>query len=75
MRVAVVGATGQAGSVMRSVLLERGFPVDEIRFMASARSACRNLEWGSREIVVEEAAAASYDGIDLVLMEIGRAHV
>ena len=43
MRVAVVGATGQVGTVMRSVLVERAFPVDDVRFFASARSAGRRL--------------------------------
>ncbi|MFZ4721029.1 MAG: aspartate-semialdehyde dehydrogenase, partial [Ilumatobacteraceae bacterium] len=37
MRVGVVGATGQVGTVMRAILEERNFPVDEIRFFASAR--------------------------------------
>ena len=37
--VAVVGATGQVGSVMRRLLEEREFPVKRIRFFASARSA------------------------------------
>ncbi|HEY3338403.1 MAG TPA: aspartate-semialdehyde dehydrogenase, partial [Propionicimonas sp.] len=39
MRVGVFGATGQVGGVMRTLLAERGFPVDEIRFFSSARSA------------------------------------
>ena len=39
MRIGIVGATGQVGGVMRSVLVERAFPVDELRLFASARSA------------------------------------
>ena len=39
MRIGVVGATGQVGSVMRAVLVERGFPVDEMRFFASAATS------------------------------------
>ncbi|MEC9088689.1 MAG: aspartate-semialdehyde dehydrogenase, partial [Actinomycetota bacterium] len=39
MRVGIVGATGQVGGVMRSILQERSFPVDEMRLFASARSA------------------------------------
>ncbi len=38
MRLAIVGATGQVGAVMRQILLERDFPVADIRFLASARS-------------------------------------
>ncbi len=45
MRVGVVGATGQVGGVMRRLLAEREFPVDEIRFFASARSAGTTLPW------------------------------
>ena len=45
MRVGVFGATGQVGGVMRTVLAERDFPVTEIRFFASARSAGRTLTW------------------------------
>ena len=48
MRVGVVGATGQVGSVMRAVLAEREFPVDEIRYFASARSVGRTLPWNGR---------------------------
>ncbi|MEO7130841.1 MAG: aspartate-semialdehyde dehydrogenase, partial [Dermatophilaceae bacterium] len=39
MRVGVFGATGQVGRVMRALLEERDFPLDEVRFFASARSA------------------------------------
>lgn len=39
LRIGVVGATGQVGTVVRAILEERGFPVDRIRFFASARSA------------------------------------
>ena len=38
MKVGIVGATGQVGAVMRRLLAERNFPVDDIRFFASARS-------------------------------------
>jgi aspartate-semialdehyde dehydrogenase len=71
MRIGVVGATGQVGGVMLSVLSERQFPVDELRLFASARSAGRTLRFGDREVTVEDAAAASYDGLDVVLMSAG----
>ena len=45
MRVGVFGATGQVGGVMRRVLDERRFPIKELRFFASARSAGRTLPW------------------------------
>ncbi|MCX7620784.1 MAG: aspartate-semialdehyde dehydrogenase [Acidimicrobiales bacterium] len=71
MRVGVLGATGQVGAVMRAILAERQFPVDEIRFFASARSAGRRLPWGDREVEVEDAATADYSGLDIVLMSAG----
>src|SRR6202161_1009779 len=67
MRVAVVGATGLVGTVMRGLLVERDFPVDDVRFLASARSAGSRLPWGEGEVVVEDAATANLDGIDIAL--------
>ncbi len=71
MRVGVVGATGQVGSVMRAVLAERKFPIDEIRFFASARSVGRTLPWNGEEIPVEDAAVADPSGLDIALFSAG----
>ncbi len=71
MRIAIVGATGQVGGVIRSILLERDFPVDEIRFFASARSAGSTIEWSGQQIVVEDAATADFSGIDIALSSSG----
>ena len=71
MRVGVVGATGQVGSVMRGVLIERDFPVDEVRFFASARSAGRQLEFNGQEIEVEDAHTADFRGVEVALMSAG----
>lgn len=71
MRVAIVGASGQVGTVMRSILAERGFPVTEMRYFGSARSAGSVLPWGDRDIVVEDAAMADFSGIDVALMSSG----
>jgi aspartate-semialdehyde dehydrogenase len=67
MRVAIVGATGQVGIVLRSILVERAFPVTEMRYLASSRSAGTTLPWGDREITVEDAFTADLSGIDLAL--------
>ncbi|MGH9209480.1 MAG: aspartate-semialdehyde dehydrogenase [Acidimicrobiales bacterium] len=72
MRVGVVGATGQVGKVMRQILAERGFPVDEMRYFASARSAGRKLPWTDDEIVVEDATGADYSGLDIALFSAGK---
>ena len=71
MRVAVVGATGQAGSVMREILESRGFPLDDVRFFASARSAGTRLIYAGTEIVVEDAESADFSGIDIALSAAG----
>src|SRR5580658_7033683 len=71
MRVAIVGATGQVGTVMRAMLLERAFPVDEIRFFASSRSAGTTIEWNGRAIEVEDSSTADYSGIEVALMSSG----
>jgi aspartate-semialdehyde dehydrogenase len=72
MRIGIVGATGQVGGVMRRILAERQFPVDQLRLFASARSAGRTLPWGDGEVTVEDAAVADYRGLDLVLFSAGK---
>src|SRR5487761_1263208 len=71
MRIAVVGATGQVGTVMREILRERAFPIDGIRFFASARSAGSALAWNGHDIAVEDAATADFTGIDVALTSSG----
>jgi aspartate-semialdehyde dehydrogenase len=72
MRVAVVGATGQVGGVMRQILAERSFPFDDVRLFASARSAGRTLSVGSHEVAVEDADTADYSGVDIALFSAGK---
>ena len=69
--VAVVGATGQVGAVMRKLLVERDFPLDTIRFLASARSAGTTLPWRDGSVVVEDIATADLSGIDIALFSAG----
>lgn len=71
MRVGVFGATGQVGGVMRKLLAERQFPVDEIRLFSSARSAGTTLPWAGSEVVVEDTATADFAGIDVALFSAG----
>jgi aspartate-semialdehyde dehydrogenase len=71
LRVGIVGATGQVGQVMRRILAERQFPIAELRFFASARSAGSTLAWGDRQIVVEDADTADPSGLDIVLFSAG----
>src|SRR6186997_1703677 len=71
LRIGVVGATGQVGGVMRRILAERNFPVEQIRFFASARSAGSTLPWNGSEVVVEDAALADPTGLDIALFSAG----
>jgi aspartate-semialdehyde dehydrogenase len=72
MRVGIVGATGQVGGVVRSILAERKFPVDELRLFASARSAGRQLEWAGTQVTVEDASTAEYTGLDIAVFSAGK---
>ncbi|MFB7940926.1 aspartate-semialdehyde dehydrogenase [Streptomyces sp. NPDC127049] len=69
MKVGIVGATGQVGTVMRKILAERSFPVDELRLFASARSAGTVVDG----VTVEDASTADYTGLDIVLFSAGGA--
>ncbi len=71
VNVAIVGATGLVGGVMRSILAERAFPVASLRLFASARSAGRRLAWQGDELEVEDAATADLTGLDLALFSAG----
>ena len=56
---------------MRRLLEERAFPVDEIRYFASARSAGRTLPWKGADVVVEDAETADPSGLDIALFLAG----
>jgi aspartate-semialdehyde dehydrogenase len=56
---------------MRALLRERDFPVDEIRFFGSSRSAGSTLDWNGEALVVEDAATADFHGLDVVLASSG----
>ena len=69
--VAVVGATGAVGGVMLRVLEERGFPVTELRPLASARSAGRELDYLGQARTVQQLTADSFEGIQIALFSAG----
>ncbi|MEO8529563.1 MAG: aspartate-semialdehyde dehydrogenase [Pseudolysinimonas sp.] len=71
IRLGVVGATGQVGAVVRRLLEERDFPVSEIRFFASSRSAGTTLPFRGREITVEDAETADPSGLDVAIFSAG----
>ncbi|WP_328527773.1 aspartate-semialdehyde dehydrogenase [Nocardioides sp. NBC_00368] len=73
VNLGIVGATGQVGVAVRQILLERNFPLGEVRFFASARSAGKTIEFGDRSVVVEDAATADPSGLDIAIFSAGGA--
>jgi len=72
--IAVVGATGQVGRVMRSILEERNFPADKVRFFASPRSAGTVIEFRGEDITVEDLTQItpeSVKDVDIALFSAG----
>ncbi|MCI0584630.1 MAG: aspartate-semialdehyde dehydrogenase [Chloroflexi bacterium] len=69
--VAVVGATGVVGRTMVQVLQERGFPIRELRLLASGRSAGRTVSAAGRTLEVGEAVPEAFDGVDIALFSAG----
>jgi aspartate-semialdehyde dehydrogenase len=71
LQIGVVGATGQVGQVMRTLLEERDFPATTVRFFASARSQGKKLPFRGQEIEVEDAETADPAGLDIALFSAG----
>ena len=71
IRIGVVGATGQVGAVVRRLLAERDFPVAEMRFFASVRSAGTTLNFRGTDVVVEDAGTADPTGLDIAIFSAG----
>jgi aspartate-semialdehyde dehydrogenase len=65
--VAVVGATGAVGEVMRQVLAEHKFPLRAIKFLASQRSAGKTIEFAGKTYPVEPIRPEAFAGVDIVL--------
>jgi len=70
-RVGVLGATGLVGTRILEVLAAREFPVAELRPLASARSAGKQIEWGGDSLTVDELNEDSIQGLDIVLSSAG----
>lgn len=68
--VAVVGATGAVGEVLRQVLTERAFPARAWKFLASERSAGKTVEFRGKSYPVEPLSPAAFDGVDLAFFSL-----
>ncbi|MGL3151481.1 aspartate-semialdehyde dehydrogenase [Microbacterium sp. A82] len=69
--VAIVGATGQVGTVIREILSERAFPIRELRLFSSVRSAGKTIAYAGVDVVVEDVETADASGIDIALFSAG----
>ncbi len=69
--VAVVGATGAVGETMLAILAQRKFPVGKVYALASERSAGKTVEFGRRELVVEDLATFDFSQVQIALFSPG----
>ncbi|MFD0737966.1 aspartate-semialdehyde dehydrogenase [Lysobacter koreensis] len=69
--VAIVGATGAVGETLLKILAERQFPVGTLHVLASERSAGEKLEYGARQLVVQDLATFDPTGVDIALFSAG----
>ena len=71
LTVAIVGATGAVGSKMKEQLIKRNFPIKHIKFLASARSAGKEIEFNGQTYIIEEATPEAFEGVDVALFSAG----
>ena len=71
VNVAVVGVTGAVGTEMLKVLERRDFPVDELRPLASSRSAGKSVVFRGKEVQVQELTSDSFEGMNIGLFSAG----
>ena len=69
--VAVVGATGAVGQKMMDQLEKRNFPIKQIKFLASKRSAGKVIEFKGQSYTIEEATPEAFSGVDIALFSAG----
>ncbi|GAK60735.1 aspartate-semialdehyde dehydrogenase [Candidatus Vecturithrix granuli] len=69
--VAVVGATGAVGNEMISILEQRDFPINELRLLASERSAGEKLSFQGHNVTVQQLTEHSFEDIDIGLFSAG----
>ena len=69
--VAIVGATGAVGQTFLNILSERNFPINELKLLASSRSAGKKMEYNGKEYTIEELTHNSFEGVDIALFSAG----
>ncbi|MFJ6263803.1 aspartate-semialdehyde dehydrogenase [Lysinibacillus xylanilyticus] len=71
LTVAVVGATGAVGTKMMEQLIKRNFPIGDIKFLASVRSAGKPIEFNGKSYTIEEATPEAFEGVNVALFSAG----
>lgn len=69
--IAILGATGVVGNHILSILEERKFPFNTVKFLASAKSAGKEIKFCGKTYIIEEAKPESFEGVDIVLSSAG----
>jgi aspartate-semialdehyde dehydrogenase len=70
-KIAILGATGAVGAELMSILLERDFPIAELKLLASPKSVGKTINFNGQEIAIAPVTPESFDGIDIVLASAG----
>jgi aspartate-semialdehyde dehydrogenase len=70
-RLAILGATGAVGSTLLRVLEERSFPLEELRLLASERSAGQMRRYAGHDLTVQAVGPRSFDGLDIAIFSAG----
>ena len=73
VRVAILGATGAVGTELLELLETRNFPVEQLKLLASPRSAGKKLTFAGKSLTVEAVNEDSFKDVDLVLASAGGA--
>ena len=71
LKVAIVGATGNVGREMLDILVERNFPIDEVFALASSRSKGDAVQFGNKELIVEDLSEFDFSNADIALFSAG----
>src|SRR5690349_9744817 len=71
VNVAIAGATGAVGQEFLAVLAERDFPIKSIKFLASARSAGKTIDFRGKTYTVEELTKDSFKGVQIAFFSAG----
>ena len=69
--VAILGATGAVGTELLALLEQRNFPLDQLKILASERSAGKSISFAGENLIVEAVTESSFDNVDIVLASAG----